>query len=252
MFKSKLIASFTLVACLSRVRGFLLAQDTVVNTDCGSVSGVAAGQNGPYSFRGIPYASPPVGQNRWSAPQEITTQNGNCWTGTLNATKFGNMCFQPAQNQTYSGSEDCLFLNVWTPSLSRDGKLPVAVWIHGGYLLNGDGNTETYAPTEQLAQDTNIVYVSMNYRLNAFGFMALQWLAGRSPKNVSGNYGFMDMIAALRWVNRNIEAFGGDKNQVSGYFSSDQIRKTTTSKQQSKQINKQQKIKQNVLKPRKS
>ena len=158
-------------------------------------------------------------------------------SGTLNATEFGNRCFQPAQNQTYSGSEDCLFLNVWTPSLSRDGKLPVAVWIHGGYLLNGDGNTETYAPTEQLAQDTNIVYVSMNYRLNAFGFMALEWLAGQSQKNVSGNYGFMDMIAALRWVNRNIEAFGGDKNQVSGYFSSDQIRKTTTNKQQNKQTN---------------
>ena len=194
------------------VHGFILTPDPIVNTDCGLVQGISSSQNGPYSFRGIPYASPPVGRQRWLPPREINRQTGNCWTGILNATEFGNKCFQGQEN--YTGSEDCLYLNVWTPSLDQKAKLPVAVWIHGGYLLDGDGNTPTYSPSEKLSQDTSTVYVSMNYRLNAFGFIALDMLAYDSPTNTSGNYGFMDIIAALRWVNRNIEGFGGDKNQV--------------------------------------
>lgn len=203
-----------LVPCVS---GFLLTPDPVVNTDCGAVQGISSSQSGPYSFRGIPYASPPINTLRWRPPEAISKANDNCWNGTLSATQFGSACFQMRPNGTatsFTGSEDCLYLNVWTPSLNPAAKLPVAVWIHGGFLEFGDGNTKDFSPTAKLSQETNTVYVSMNYRLHAFGFMALKMLADNSHTNTSGNYGFMDQIEALMWVNRNIEKFGGDKNQV--------------------------------------
>ena len=198
--------------CISVICGFLLNNDPVVTIDCGPVQGVAETQSGPYSFRGIPYSEPPVKNLRWRPPVAVKKLNNNCWNGTLNATQYGHVCFQKAK--PYAGNEDCLYINVWTPALDQHAKLPVAVWLHGGFLLNGYGNTKYYSPTEKLAKETNTVYVSMNYRLNAFGFMALQWLADDSTTKTSGNYGFMDMIEALHWVNQNIEMFGGDKNQV--------------------------------------
>ena len=206
----KLMIAFVFVPNLC---GFLLETDPVVDTDCGPVHGISSGKS--FSFRGIPYASPPVGDKRWRPPRELTKQNNNCWTGTLNATEFGNICFQTHGNEKYMGSEDCLYLNVWTPSLNPQTKLPVAVWIHGGYLEYGAGNQPSISPSESLAQITETVYVSMNYRLHALGFISLKLLADDSPTNTSGNYGFMDMIAALQWVQRNIENFGGDKDQVS-------------------------------------
>ncbi|XP_052777949.1 para-nitrobenzyl esterase-like [Mya arenaria] len=114
------------------------------------------------------------------------------------------------------GNEDCLYLNVWTPSLNSKAGLPVMFWVHGGYLLVGNGNQHDigYAPTEQLARDHNVVYVSINYRLNAFGFMSLDMLRGGSHTNTSGNYGFMDMLEGLQWVQNNIRQFGGDPNKV--------------------------------------
>ena len=113
------------------------------------------------------------------------------------------------------GSEDCLFVNVWTPrERSRDKLLPVLVYIHGGYLLYLSGNWNGVHPSAEMISDMNIVGVSFNYRLNAFGFLALQSLAEASPSKTSGNYGFMDQILALKWVQANIEKFGGDPGSV--------------------------------------
>ena len=212
MLSTRIVGFLGLVTFL---HGFLLQSDPIVTIDCGPVQGIAESQSGAYSFRGIPYSEPPVKNLRWRPPVAVKKLNHNCWNDTLHATQFGTACFQ--KGDPYHGSEDCLYINVWTPTLDQQAKLPVAVWLHGGFLLGGYGNQKHYSPTEKLAKETNTVYVSMNYRLNAFGFMALQMLADDSPTKTSGNYGFMDMIEALRWVNQNIEVFGGDKNQVMGF-----------------------------------
>lgn len=186
----------------------------IVDTDCGPVEGFYT--NGSYSFRGIPYASPPVGKLRWHPPEIISSKAGNCWNGIFQAKSYGNTCFQKdiKSEKTFIGSEDCLYLNIITPDLRPLVLKPVMVWIHGGSLQVSNGNWPLYEPTEQLAKETDIVYVGFNYRLHAFGFMALQMLADISPTNASGNYGFMDMIAVLNWVQTNIRNFGGDPNKV--------------------------------------
>ncbi|KAM4617615.1 para-nitrobenzyl esterase-like isoform 2-T2 [Discoglossus pictus] len=184
-----------------------------VQTDCGIVRGSHCGK--AYTFKGIPYASPPTGSLRWMPPKKPT-----CWNDPLSATEFKSMCaqIQPVnENGTVMGSEDCLYLNVWTPSLDHEAKLPVMVWIHGGYLHILSGSEPGYSPTEKLAVHSQMVHVSMNYRLNAFGFMALNTLREGSPTNTSGNYGFMDQVAALLWVQKNIKNFGGDPNKVTIY-----------------------------------
>ena len=191
-----------------------LDQDVTVSTECGNVVGFT--NDGAYSFRGIPYASPPVGDLRWRPPKKLAPEAGNCWKGDFQARNYGNTCFQisPDDGKTLIGSEDCLYLNVLTPSLDRNVLKPVMVWIHGGSLQKASGNWPLYSPTEKLAVETDVVYVGFNYRLHAFGFMALQELADQSPHKTSGNYGFMDMIAVLEWVQTNIRHFGGDPNQV--------------------------------------
>ncbi|XP_068438538.1 para-nitrobenzyl esterase [Clinocottus analis] len=176
-----------------------------VSTDCGAFRGRHS--NGAYSFKGVPYAAPPVGERRWAPPVAPRCPPG----GVRDAGRFGSACPQPGRP---AGQEDCLFLNVWTPSLRPDARLPVMVWIHGGGLHTLSGGERGYSPTEELAAHTQLVYVSFNYRLNAFGFLALQVLREGSPKNTSGNYGFMDQIAALEWVQRNIHVFGGDPEKV--------------------------------------
>ncbi|XP_021355323.1 uncharacterized protein LOC110451558 isoform X2 [Mizuhopecten yessoensis] len=120
----------------------------------------------------------------------------------------------PENPKAILGSEDCLYLNVWTPTTDRTANLHVMVWIHGGSLQISNANWPTYCPSEELARDTNIVYVGMNYRLNAFGFMTLTMLSEHSPTNTSGNYGIMDQILALRWVRNNIRNFGGNPDSV--------------------------------------
>ncbi|XP_063800722.1 para-nitrobenzyl esterase-like isoform X2 [Pseudophryne corroboree] len=168
-----------------------------------------------YMFKGIPYASPPTGDLRWRPPKEPAR-----WENTLKATEFKSMCaqIQPvSETGTVMGSEDCLYVNVWTPSMDQNAKLPVMVWIHGGYLLIFSGSEPGYSPTEHLVAHSQIVHVSFNYRLNAFGFMALPQFREGSPTNSSGNYGFMDQIAALKWVQKNIQYFGGDPNKVTIY-----------------------------------
>lgn len=197
--------------------------DTTVDINCGKVKGIWSQAEGGFSFRGIPYASPPTGSLRWRPPVATRKENNNCWSGTLLANQFGSPCVQrDVQNLSkVLGNEDCIFINVMTPTLNSSAQLPVLFWIHGGYLTFGYGNQYDigYAPTAALAKQLNVVFVSINYRLNAFGFMALEWLKAGSPTNTSGNYGFMDMLEGLHWVQENIRNFGGDPNHVSSIMS---------------------------------
>ena len=163
-------------------------------------------------FKGIPYAAPPVGALRWKPPVPMAA-----WEGTRKATEFGPACVQPKPtlSNIYEGlpmpmSEDCLSLNVWSP---KDAKgAPVLVWIHGGALWGG-ANRDPLQDGARLARQ-GIVVVSINYRLGPLGWLAHPALSAESPDHVSGNYGLLDQIAALRWVRDNIHAFGGDAANV--------------------------------------
>lgn len=183
-------------------------QVTIAN---GCLRGQDAG-NGVRSFRGIPYALPPVGALRWREPQPAAD-----WAGVRPATLFG-----PRPNQPYlwkdmifrSGSmgEDCLYLNVWTMAMSASDALPVLVYFHGGGLIAGDGSEARYDGASMARQ--GIVVVTVNYRLGIFGFFSHPGLTAESPHHASGNYGHLDQVEALRWVRRNIAAFGGDPRRV--------------------------------------
>ncbi len=157
-----------------------------VETECGWLRG--SWKDGAYSFKGIPYAVPPVGEHRWRPPADLV-ELGQCWQGVYDATRFRSICaqVQPLRKDgQVMGQEDCLHLSVWTPSLKPTKPLPVMVWIHGGYLHMLSGQERGYSPTEELAARTQTVYVSLNYRLSAFGFMALEVLREGSPTNSSG------------------------------------------------------------------
>ncbi|XP_054468446.1 para-nitrobenzyl esterase [Anoplopoma fimbria] len=204
------VALLSLAVYLGYVAQTLPPGVATVTMGCGEIRGRQ--KNGAFSFKGVPYAAAPVGVLRWTSPALPP-----CLSGVTDAGRFRSMCPQvrPLSGRgQVMGQEDCLYLNVWTPSLRPDAKLPVMVWIHGGYLHMLSGGEPGYSPTEQLAADTETVYVSFNYRLNAFGFMALEVLREGSKTNTSGNYGFMDQIAALKWVQRNIHLFGGDPEKV--------------------------------------
>lgn len=172
----------------------------IAHTEDGDVRGVTMGPVS--SFKGIPYAAAPVGALRWRAPQAVKP-----WKDPLDATAFGPSCMQA---DPIPKSEDCLTLNVWRPSVRSNKPLPVMVWIYGGALVHG--NTPQY-PLDALAQQ-GVVLVSMNYRMGRLGFFAHPALAQESPNEVHGNYGYLDQQAALRWVQKNIAAFGGDPKQV--------------------------------------
>ena len=181
-----------------------------VKIDTGTVEGKASGP--VRSFLGIPYAAPPVGELRWKPPAPAAK-----WTGVRNATEFGARCMQgPIYSDMVfrdSGiSEDCLYLNVWTPAKNAKAKLPVMVWIHGGGFMAG-ASSEPRQDGGILARQ-GVVVVSMNYRLGIFGFFALPELAAESDKKAAGNYGLLDQVAALEWVHRNIASFGGDPANV--------------------------------------
>jgi para-nitrobenzyl esterase len=182
-----------------------------VRTDHGNVRGETAG--GVSVFRGIPFAAPPVGPNRWRAPQPVAH-----WRGVRDATQFGADCMQPPHNGVAAQgpvlrtqpSEDCLYLNVWKPASARTGaNLPVIVWIYGGAYISGGTSADIYSGTS-FARD-GLIFVSMNYRVGRFGFFAHPGLAG---EGVGGNFGILDQIAALRWVQANISQFGGDPSRV--------------------------------------
>jgi len=179
--------------------------------DAGLVSGAAVGPGHDVRvYKGIPYAAPPVGALRWKPPQPVEP-----WAGVRACTEFGPWCPQPKplMGREYGKlSEDCLTLNVWTPATRRKGKLPVMVWLHGGGHTTGSG-AMTYYDGAALARQ-GVVVVTINYRLGPFGYMAHPLLSKESEQGVSGNYGLLDQIASLRWVQRDIAAFGGDPGCV--------------------------------------
>ncbi|MGD0079974.1 MAG: carboxylesterase/lipase family protein [Methanoregula sp.] len=182
-----------------------------VRTESGLVSGTFS--DGVRAYLGIPYAAPPTGDLRWRPPVPPPQ-----WQGTRQATAFGAACPQlvPADTSAESlpgnMSEDCLYLNVWTPARSGDEKLPVMVFIHGGSFLQGAGSMPLYNGTS-LAKK-GVVLVNLNYRLGPLGFLAHPALANESPVHSSGNYGLEDQAAALRWVKNNIAGFGGDPDRI--------------------------------------
>lgn len=190
------------------------AQQPAVPTDQGPVRGQQRGE--VRRFLGLPYAAPPVGHLRWKAPQP-----GPTWTVPREATTFGPVCTQvvvglfdvPGETKgDVKGSEDCLYLNVYAPAQSTSAaRLPVMVWIHGGGFTIGAGSE--YDPSV-LVQKHGVVVVTLNYRLGALGFLAHPGLDAESAEGTSGNYGLLDQQAALRWVGRNIAAFGGNPGNV--------------------------------------
>ena len=185
--------------------GAARAQAPVVRTSLGALSGSAA--DGVRAFKGVPYALPPVGALRWQPPQPASA-----WSGIRDATKFGADCMQkPAVDSRAPGfSEDCLTLNVWTPPAAR--RLPVMVWVYGGGFVEGSASLPLYDGAALARR--GVVVVSLNYRTGVFGFLAHRALAAESPERSAGNYGILDVIEALRWVQRNAAAFGGDPGRV--------------------------------------
>ena len=182
------------------------AEQPIVSVEGGQLRGVA--KDAVASFRGIPYAAPPVGNLRWRAPQAPAK-----WQGIRGAENFGNDC---VQHRAYDlpQSEDCLFLNVWAPASApgNGARLPVMFWIYGGGLSYGSAAWPWYDGTAFARQ--GVVLVSVNYRLARFGFFAHPALSAEDRNAVVGNYGFLDQIAALQWVQRNIAAFGGNPSDV--------------------------------------
>jgi para-nitrobenzyl esterase len=189
--------------------GSTKAATTPVQTESGLVEGIQ--DSGVVVYRGIPYAKPPLGSLRWREPQ--ATQS---WSGVRKADRFSPVCMQsgsyPPDAPTEPSSEDCLYLNVWTPVPEEGQTRPVMFWIYGGGLQNGSSSTPLYAG-DKLAQK-GVIVVTANYRLGVFGFLAHPDLTKESEHKSSGNYGLLDQIAALRWVQRNIAAFGGDPHRV--------------------------------------
>jgi para-nitrobenzyl esterase len=181
-----------------------------VSIDTGALQGATA--NGVTSFKGIPFAQPPVGELRWKPPQPV-----KAWAGTRNATAYGADCMQEpfpgdAAPLGVTPAEDCLYVNVWTPANRGSRKLPVMVWIYGGGFVNG-GSSPTVYDGSEFAKD-DVVLVSFNYRLGHFGFFAHPALSAEQKGGLLGNYAIMDQLAALQWVKRNVAAFGGDPQNV--------------------------------------
>lgn len=182
----------------------------VVDAPAGRMRGLIEGNL--RVFKGIPYARPPVGNLRWKPPQPLAR-----WQGIRETTEFGPACFQPTNPfvSVYDAppmpmSEDCLTLNIWAPADAHDA--PVFFWIYGGALWGGASRDALYDGA-RLAEH-GLVVVSINYRLGVLGWLALPALSAESPQGISGNYGLLDQIAALKWVHRNIATFGGDPSNV--------------------------------------
>jgi para-nitrobenzyl esterase len=211
MWTNTILTAFVLIAASCA----LACAQTQVQTTAGTIEGVA--ENGTVSFKGVPFAAPPVGDLRWRAPQPLAP-----WQGIRKATEFGASCMQlklgerlpwtkefMVQNEI---SEDCLYLNVWTPKVDAKAKLPVIVFIHGGGFSEGSGAIEVYRGGNLAAKGA--VVVTINYRLGVFGFLAHPELTAESEHHSSGNYGLLDLVAALKWLNANIAEFGGDPHNV--------------------------------------
>jgi para-nitrobenzyl esterase len=189
---------------------------SIVKIKQGQIEGFQ--KDGIFKFYGFPYALPPIGELRWRAPRPLKP-----WKGVKKATAFGPMAYQIShidelreEDKDLVQSEDCLYLNIWTPSISASRKLPVMVWIHGGGFLNGSGSLFDYDGTELAKR--GVVVVGLNYRLGPLGFLAHRELEkeleSEYESGASGNYGILDQIAALEWVQNNISSFGGNPDNV--------------------------------------
>jgi para-nitrobenzyl esterase len=193
----------------------------ILNIEGGKIVGTETPTKGIIAYKGIPFAAPPVGELRWREPQPVVP-----WEGVKEANTYGDAASQTTwdPNSFYgrewraSGSvpftEDCLYLNIWTPSAGKTGKkLPVAMWIHGGGYREGFA----YEPEMDGGEDwasRGVILVQVTYRLGSLGFFSHPLLSAESPHGVSGNYGLLDQAAALKWIHNNIEQFGGDPNNI--------------------------------------
>jgi para-nitrobenzyl esterase len=215
-----LLAAVLIAACSSSHKntGSKQIDITTVPTEAGLVSGVTGGNGMVKIFKGIPFAAPPVGELRWRPPMPVPH-----WEGIRKCDVFPPSAIQnkPAPLAMWTKefmapeeplSEDCLYLNLWTTASAADENRPVIVWIHGGAFTGGSGSVPLY-DGEEMAKK-GVVFITINYRLGIFGFLAHPELSGESPDKVSGNYGILDQIAALQWVKNNVAAFGGDPNSV--------------------------------------
>jgi para-nitrobenzyl esterase len=203
-----LVVALATLACA--FAGLTQEHGLQVQIDTGTILGQMQGPT--RTFLGVPYAAPPVGELRWKPPAPAVS-----WSGVRSAAAFGSHCLQgPVYDDMVfhdaGGSEDCLTLNVWTPAKDAAAKLPVMVWIYGGGYVAG--TTSEGRQDGQFLALHNVVVVSMNYRLGIFGFFTLPELAAESGRNAAGDYGLLDQVAALQWVQRNIASFGGDPSNV--------------------------------------
>ena len=181
-----------------------------VKVEGGVLAGIAGADPAVRVFEGVPFAAPPVGALRWQAPQPAAA-----WKGVRKADQFGARCYQGSvfSDMIFRDkgiSEDCLYLNVWTPSPAPKKRLPVLVYFYGGGFAAGSGDEPRYDGTNFAKK--GVIVVTVNYRLGVFGFLAHPELTAESPHKASGNYGMLDQVAALQWVHRNIGAFGGERS----------------------------------------
>ena len=205
-----LVAGILLLAIANGQTNFNFPVQTKIEN--GTIEGNYDTKAGLQEYFGIPFAKPPVGNLRWKAPQPLVN-----WQGVLQTKKFGprpvqGIVFGDMDSRSNGLSEDCLYLNVWTPAKSETKGLPVLVYFFGGGFVAGDGSEPRYDGASMAAK--GIVAVTINYRLNIFGFLSLPELSAEAPYKASGNYGLLDQYAALQWVQKNIAAFGGDPSKV--------------------------------------
>src|SRR5579863_8875714 len=211
-FRTQALCALAATGLLMGLSANLNADSLKVKTEQGKVAGKTINDGKVRAFMGLPYAAPPVGDLRWKAPQPPAK-----WKGARDATKYGAHCaqgrvFDDMVFQDAGPSEDCLFLNVYTPAdAKKDSKLPVMFWIHGGGYSGGASSEPRH--NGDFLPLKGVVLVTINYRLGVFGFLATADLA-KEADGAAGNYGLMDMIAALEWVKANIGAFGGDSGNV--------------------------------------
>ena len=212
-----LLATAIIGIHIGKVGATLAATDAPLQLEAGPISGIVGTAPDVRVFKGIPFAAPPLGRYRWRAPQPVAH-----WRDVRRANEFGASCPQrirtgdvallPTSPRLTPSSEDCLYLNVWTAAKSQNAHLPVMIYFHGGGFTDGGGSGLVF-DGEALAQK-GVVLVTVNYRLGVFGFFAHPDLTRESGHSASGNYGLMDQAEALRWVQKNIVVFGGDRSSI--------------------------------------
>lgn len=216
----KKILFCSLLICLVLNLAAQNGNQPILKIEGGMVQGINSESGKVSLYKGIPYAASPVGELRWKEPQPVQP-----WEGIKVANKFSNAAYQgnPEEGGFYTKeffskdvpdySEDCLYLNIWTPAQSdTDKKLPVAMWIHGGGFGGGNGFEKEF--DGEAWAEKGVILVTINYRLGVFGFLTHPELSAESPNHVSGNYGILDQIAAIKWIQNNITQFGGDPKNI--------------------------------------